>query len=216
MLKIIIFSFLSILISGCAALPPNLSDIKRELKDYYSSGAFDEEVDEIAEEVIGRLEKIKLNENSAAVFDVDETALLNWDYVEKMDFGYNKQTWENWLLTSNSNRIKGVKKIYDWLIDHNVNIIFLTGRNAASYQATYQNLKNTGYTLFDTLITRSIAEVKTAAAEYKISKRKELSESGLEIILCVGDQPEDLEGDYTGLKVKIPNYLYKLGNPSIN
>ena len=136
--------------------------------------------------------------------------------AKKNDFGYSQDSWESWLLTSNSPHIKGVKKIYDWLITRDVNIIFLTGRNAASYDATYTNLKNSGYSVFDTLITRSTGESKTPTAEYKISKRKELSESGLEIILCVGDQPEDLSGDYTGLKVKIPNYLYKLENPSID
>jgi len=37
---------------------------------------------------------------------------------------------------------------------------------------------------------------------------KKLSEEGYRIIGCIGDQKSDLEGGYSGHKVKIPNYIY--------
>ena len=42
----------------------------------------------------------------------------------------------------------------------------------------------------------------------KEQKRKEFAGHGYNIIMCVGDQPSDLYGEYTGIKVKIPNYVY--------
>ena len=42
----------------------------------------------------------------------------------------------------------------------------------------------------------------------KSSKRKELVERGYDIIGTVGDQRSDIDGPYSGIQVKIPNYLY--------
>lgn len=49
------------------------------------------------------------------------------------------------------------------------------------------------------------------AAEYKSARRTSfVVEENYNIVGCVGDQWSDLQGPYTGFKVKIPNYLYFL------
>ena len=104
--------------------------------------------------------------------------------------------------------IPQVKELYDFLLDKGSRIIFLTGRNLPEYEVTYRNLIKEGYTTFDTLITQREYELELSAQEFKSVKRKELVEKGYEIIGTVGDQWSDLEGEYHGIQVKIPNYLY--------
>jgi acid phosphatase class B len=101
-----------------------------------------------------------------------------------------------------------VKVLYDFLLSKGAKIIFLTGRNFYEYEVTHQNLKNTGYTDFDTLITQIGDETKMKARDFKSGKRHWLTEQGYEIIGTVGDQRSDLEGEYHGIQIKIPNYLY--------
>ena len=104
--------------------------------------------------------------------------------------------------------IPKVKELYDFLLSKGAKIIFLTGRNFPEYEVTFQNLKNEGYTVFDTLITQIGDEKKMKALEFKSSKRKWLTEQGYEIVGTVGNQWSDLEGEYHGIQVKIPNYIY--------
>ena len=51
-------------------------------------------------------------------------------------------------------------------------------------------------------------EAKMKAVDFKSTKRVWLTEQGYKIIGTVGDQWSDLEGEYHGIRVKIPNYLY--------
>lgn len=106
--------------------------------------------------------------------------------------------------------IKQTLDFYNYLKSKGIKLIFLTGRQTEEYDATYQNLVEQGYRNFDTIIVRSEYERKIGAAEFKSQKRKELTDKGYEIIICVGDQWTDLEGNYTGIKIKLPNYLYEI------
>ena len=46
------------------------------------------------------------------------------------------------------------------------------------------------------------------AVDYKTAKRVFLTNKDYDIIGTVGDQWSDLEGEYHGIQIKIPNYLY--------
>jgi len=142
------------------------------------------------------------------LIDVDETALSNYDVSKKMGYGYVFEIVREWEMEGIAPAIPQVKDLYDYLIDRGAKVIFLTGRRNKVYEETYNNLKEQGYTLFDTLITRSDNEYKVPALDYKNSKRVELTEKGYTIIGTVGDQWSDLEGQFHGVQIKIPNYLY--------
>ena len=211
MKQILILLALSLLVVSCKdEKPANLSDSKEAVKEYYESGKIDEEIKLVVDEAINKLEKEELTESSTAVFDIDETTLSGYDYAIQLDFGYDWNSWTEWQLQAKAPAIEEVKRLYDHLVDKNVNIVFLTGKRMITYESTYKNLIDVGYTKFDTLICRRDDEEDLKAEEYKIIHRKSLSESGLDIIMCVGDQESDLAGEYTGIKVKIPNYLYKI------
>jgi len=188
--------------------PVNLSTAREEVKQYYESGKFDEELNTVIKEAKENFAEVEFKENSVVIFDVDETALNNYGLAKEMGFGYVYEMNKKWNAEMKAPAIPEVKELYDFLLSKGAKIIFLTGRNFPEYDVTYENLVRDGYTEFDTLITQIGDETKMKALEFKSSKRIWLTEQGYEIIGTVGDQWSDLEGLYNGIQVKIPNYLY--------
>lgn len=200
---------LTLLFFSCATEKPvNLSVTREEVKQYYESGKFNEELSKVIDEAKEKFSKVNFRENSVVIFDVDETALDNYGLAEQMGFGYVYEMNKKWNAEMKAPAIPQVKELYDFLLSKGAKIIFLTGRNFPEYEATYENLKKADYTVFDTLITQIGDEKKMKAREFKSGKRIWLTEQGYEIIGTVGDQWSDLEGEYHGVQVKIPNYLY--------
>jgi len=186
----------------------NLSDAKVLVQNYYESGTFDAECKQIIDDAIAQIEKIKLSDSSAVVFDIDETALSNYDLTKEIGFGFRADLWDAWLQKASAKAIPQTKRFYDWLISKNIRVIFLTGRSEKEREASAKNLYNEGYTKYDTLIVRNPDEKKIPAAEFKAGKRERLTRKGYKIIACVGDQWSDLVGGNAGIKIKLPNYLY--------
>ena len=201
-------TIISFFVSCGTEKPLNLTDARSEVNEFYESGRYDEELDEVIKNALEQFEKVEFKENSVVIFDVDETVLNNYGLAELMGFGYVYEMNKKWNKELKAPAIPQVKELYDFLIEKGVGIVFLTGRNIPEYEATYKNLKQEGYEVFDTLITQREHEYELIAQEFKTSKRKELVDEGYEIIGTVGDQWSDLNGEYHGIQVKIPNYLY--------
>lgn len=200
------FSFF--ILSSCSSTIPNLTEQIRIIQYHYESGAYNKELNEIVSDARNEFAGILPSKNSAVVFDIDETALSNYEAIKSMGFGYISDYWHKWILEAKAPAIEEVKDLYHFLISRGFKIIFITGRNHKEYNATYKNLINEGYTKFDTLIVRS-PELKDAPAyNFKSIERLVLTQMGYRIAGCVGDQESDLEGENTGIKVKLPNYLY--------
>jgi len=197
---------------GCSDKPVNLSVARESVKEYYESGKFDEELDNVIREAKNKFSKVEFTENSVVIFDVDETVLDNYELAKSMGFGYVYEMNKKWNKELKAPAFPKVKELYEYLLAKGAKIIFLTGRNIPEYEVTYKNLKQEGYEVFDTLITQREHEYKLSATEFKSSKQVELIEMGYEIIGTVGDQRSDLEGPHHGIQVKIPNYLYLIGN----
>jgi predicted secreted acid phosphatase len=175
---------------------------------YYESGKYDEELNKIVADAKKEFDKIKFNSNSVVIFDVDETALNNYELAEQMGFGYVYELNKQWNAEMKAPAIPQVKELYDFLLSKGSKVIFLTGRNFYEYEVTYKTLVKEGYTVFDTLITQIGDETKMKAKDFKSGKRVWLTKQGYDIAGTVGDQWSDLEGFYHGIQVKIPNYLY--------
>jgi len=197
---------------GCSGSEPNeilnLGEAKKIVHKYYESSKYEKECKEIIDEAIKHLDKIKLPEKPIVIFDIDETALSNYDHIKEIDFGYYYDIWLEWLKKSDAVAIPQTKRFYDYLISRNVGIVFISGRNYDSYDATLKNLIDQGYTKFDTVIVRKDNERDLTASEFKLNKRKELSQKGFNIIANIGDQLSDFHGGYSGYVIKLPNYLY--------
>jgi predicted secreted acid phosphatase len=188
--------------------PVNLSIAREAVQQYYESGKFDEELSKVIENAKKEFEKVFFKKNSVVIFDVDETALDNYELAKEMGFGYVYELNKKWNVEMKAPALEPVKELYDFLLSKGAKVIFLTGRNFPEYEVTYENLHMVGYTTFDTLITQIGDEKKMKNKEFKSSKRVWLTEQGYEIVGTVGDQWGDLEGEYHGIQVKIPNYLY--------
>jgi len=188
----------------------NLAEAKKAVQDYYESGKYDRECSKIINDAIERLNKVMVSDKSAVVFDVDETALSNYEQTKSIGFGYIYKLWYDFIQEGKAPAIKETKRFYNYLVSRKIHVIFLTGRFQEMYESTKRNLVEQGYTKFDTLIIRSNDERKVSAAEFKSRKREELIRKGYDIIACIGDQWSDLSGCNTGYKIKLPNYLYSI------
>ncbi|MGE5353333.1 MAG: HAD family acid phosphatase [Acidobacteriota bacterium] len=204
------FLVIAAIFAGCSSSPKlvNLETAKNEVGLYYESGQYDKDVQEVVENAIKEFDDVKVRDSSAVVFDVDETVLSNYSEIKSTGFGFVGDHWNKWILEGKAPAIAGVRNLYNYLLGRKFRIIFLTGRTRAQYEATYRNLKEVGYTTFDTLIVRSDSMLKAPAENFKSIERTVLTDMGYKIEGCVGDQWSDLKGAYTGIKIKLPNYLY--------
>ncbi|MDP4191405.1 MAG: HAD family acid phosphatase [Bacteroidota bacterium] len=202
--------FLICLCAGCSSssVPVNLSKAKKQISFYYESGQYQAELDLIIQDAMEEFNKMPIKDSSAVVFDVDETALSNYQAIKQVDFGYVPELWDKWVLQAKAPAIDDTKDLYHYLLQKKIHIIFLSARNPEQYEATYKNLVSAGYTKFDTLIVRSKNNIDTPAGVFKNVERIVLSNLGYNIIGSVGDQLSDFQGENVGLVVKLPNYMY--------
>lgn len=200
----------AVIVAGCSSSPEliNLGIAKKEVRYYYDSGEYNKELLTIANDAMKDFDKVNVRDSSAVVFDIDETVLSNYPVIVDMDFGYVSDLWNKWILEAKAPAIEEVRSFYKYLVDRKFHIIFISGRTRAQYDATYRNLKEAGYTQFDTLIVRPDDMLKAPAENFKSIERLVLTNMGYRIEGCVGDQWSDLKGAFTGIKVKLPNYLY--------
>lgn len=188
----------------------NLRTAKDIVKDYYESGKYNEEMKEVISDAKEKFDKVEVKNNSVVIFDVDETALNNYGLALQMDFGYVYDLNKKWNEELKAPAIKETQDLYFYLLNKGFKTIFLTGRNSNEYEVTYKNLIQEGYTGFDTLITQSKEDKNLKSQEFKSKIRTELTNQGYEIVGTVGDQWTDLNGPYSGIQVKLPNYLYEI------
>ena len=197
-----------IYISACSPGLQNLEYYKEDVAKYYESGRYGLEAREIIEDALEQIKNAPSVKNPTVVFDVDETTLSNYKYIKKISFGYIHSDWEKWMLKEQGEAILQTKYLYDYLVEHSYKVVFLTARSEEQYNATYKNLVDEGYTQIDTLICKPLKYPKVTSAVFKERERKKLTESGFNIVACVGDQETDISGDNTGIKVKLPNLMY--------
>ncbi|MGA7722933.1 MAG: HAD family acid phosphatase [Ignavibacteriaceae bacterium] len=193
---------------SCSSTLPNLSVVKEEVINYYHSGKYEAELNNVIDNAIPEFDKVEVSGSSLVVFDIDETALFNYSFDESIDFGFVPALWEKWVDSAKAPAVDGVKRLYDFLIKKGFKVAFITGRSEHNYIPTYKNLLFAGYTKFDTLIVRNASEKNLSALDYKSKKRVELTKKGYNIVGDIGDQYSDLEGPEHGIQVKIPNYTY--------
>ncbi len=204
--SILIFT---LIIASCS--PPELENLevaKDKIVKYHESGQYDKDVLKALVEARDKLKNVDVTQNSLIIFDVDETALSNYPFLNETGFGYIPKIWDEWVEEADAPPISPVRDFYMELLTRGIHTIFITSRPSSEYDATYNNLKSAGYYNFDTLITKNDYEKNLTSTEYKSNKREELKARGYNILAVVGDQWSDLEGPDHGIQVKLPNYMY--------
>lgn len=183
------------------------------VKEYYDSGSYEKEVLKVCHRACQYFNNLDIDssKNNAVIFDIDETALSNYELYRSKNLNWGKYTdTDEYRKKAQCKAIKPVLDLYNFLQKKGYKIIFITSRNAKLYNGTYKNLTKEGYKDFETLILLPLEIAKDKSinhSDWKKNTRKELSEK-YNIVASISDSEKDLTGGYTGYKIKLPNYLY--------
>jgi acid phosphatase len=147
------------------------------------------------------------NTKLAAVFDIDETSLSNWDVMAECGFcAYSIQTKLH--PDPHGPAIASVLELYIFAKAKGVAVFFVTGRPEKQRQLTIENLREAGYDEWTDLIMQPNAisgDKATPAQIFKPRDRLAIEKRGYRIVLNIGDQASDLAGCCSERVFKLPN-----------
>lgn len=191
--------------------PRNLGLLKRELRTYVKSGAYQRDVAAVGKEASGWIEsrtaQVTPGEKLAVVFDLDDTLWSGWPELDGFDFGWNEASWAAWIAAAKAPAIEPVCDVYRLARRRGVAVIFLSSRYEAQRADTVGNLKAVGCAEYAALVLMKDGDPRTAAA-FKTAERARLASEGYVIIANVGDQASDLVGGFAEKTFKVPNPFY--------
>jgi acid phosphatase len=202
--------------------PANVGDLKTEATAYYESGAYLTDLQLAAAPAAAWIdEEAPRVARPAVVFDIDETALSNWDAIQANDFGRvidgpcaeppkGPCGWAAWDLRSQSTVIPPTMDVFDAARRNDAAIFFITGRPESQRAATVRNLESTGYAGYANLIMEPVGSHYDSAADFKAPQRAHIESLGYTIVANIGDQPSDLDGGFSERTFLLPNPFYRI------
>lgn len=202
------------------AEPPNLGDLKIEATAYYETGRYWAGLHTAAQPAIAWIEASTV-ERPVVVFDIDETALSNWEAIKANDFGRvidgpctalpaGPCGWQSWDLMARSSVIPSTLDIFTTARDHGAAIFFITGRPESQRAATELNLAAAGYLGYAGLAMEPDGAHYVSASDFKAPQRAAIEQQGYTVIANIGDQPSDLAGGYAQQTFLLPNPFYRI------
>jgi predicted secreted acid phosphatase len=224
---------MAILLIGCQTVvpvppsivssePANVGDTKIAAISYHDSGAYERDLAMVASAAEAWIsQRAPTARRPAIVFDIDETAMSNWDVIMADDFGRvipgpcakppaGPCGWEAWDMRGQSTAIKATLALYRHARSLNVAVFFITGRPENQRNPTVRNLRAVGYDTFQELIMPPNSAHFASAADFKAPKRAAIEQAGYTIIANVGDQPSDLGGGHAEKTFLLPDPLYRI------
>jgi acid phosphatase len=154
----------------------------------------------------------KPGEKLAMVLDIDETSLSSFCELRREDYGFLLEPFRKWIASPDAAMtIPGTLRLFNKARAAGVEVFFITGRSEELTAATARNLEAAGYKGWKGLALRKGPQKTMATAEYKSGERKKIVDAGYRIVMSVGDQWSDLNGDPKAeISVKLPNPFYYL------
>ena len=207
-------ALLALALGACATTEPrpNLGLYKHELKEWHNSGEYAACFAEAARPGKAWLKQAiaskKAGERLAVVFDIDETLLSNWGYLDRDEFTLSWDSFRAWTRANNDPVLPPTKEIYDLAKSSGVAIFLISGRHELQRADTLRQLKAVGLTGWSGLYLRPNDYAEKSIVPFKSGVRRELMAQGYRIVLSAGDQYSDLEGGYAERKLKLPNPFY--------
>jgi predicted secreted acid phosphatase len=197
--------------------PANLGAMKARLIQYHSCGEPDcyvPQMERQADIAIGFLKQsvaaAQPKDKLALVLDIDETSLSNWTVELHDDFGYIHND-SDWCIALHcSPAIPSTLRLFHEATKAGVAVFFITGRPEGQRADTAANLMAEGFDHWQELYLRPADHPKSQTTiEFKSSERAKIVAQGYKIVLNVGDQLSDLEGEpQAEHSVKLPNPFY--------
>lgn len=154
----------------------------------------------------------KPGEKLAIVLDIDETSMTNFCELRREDYGFLLVPLNKWAVSPQASMpIPGTVRLASKAQAAGVDVFFITGRLDEQREATARNLKLAGYKGWKGLALRVGPQRKMATVDYKGQERQKIVDAGYRIVLNMGDQWSDLNGQARGeTSVKLPNPFYYL------
>lgn len=148
----------------------------------------------------------------AMVLDIDETSLSAFCELRREDYGFLLASFNKWVVTADASMpIPGTVRLFNKARADGVDVFFITGRWEEQREATAKNLELAGYKGWKGLSLRTGPQKQMATVPYKAEERKKIVDAGYRIVLNMGDQWSDLNGEARGdVSVKLPNPFYYL------
>ena len=108
-------------------------------------------------------------------------------------------------------RLPGTLRLFNKARAAGVEVSLLRGGREEQTAATAKNLRRRGIKGWKGLALREGPEKTMATVEYKSEERKKIVDAGYRIVMSVGDQWSDLNGEPKAeISVKLPNPFYYL------
>lgn len=196
-------------------MPENLSAHKNELIKYHDSGSYYHDISNVTQRALYYM-KFRITQNNrlpnpkrlAVVFDIDETALSNYDDMRYLNFGGTRQESDALEAQAHDSAIPYTRTLYNYAKNNGINIFFVTGRPERMRHATVTNLLKEGYNHWTDLYMRPNKCLNSSVSPYKTAMRKKITNAGYDIIFNIGDQESDLAGGYADMVFKVPDPYY--------
>ena len=146
------------------------------------------------------------------VLDIDETSLSNYCEMKREDYGYISGIFNLWEVSPEADMaLPGALRLFNKARAVGVEVFFITGRPDEQRAGTVRNLEAAGYKGWKGLSLRVGPQKTMATVAYKSEERKKIVAAGDRIVMNVGDQWSDLNGDSKAeISVKLPNPFYYL------
>ena len=198
----------------------NFGVARYRLEDYAdcvgTGGCYWADLDAQAKRAEAELSRViatrKTGEKLALVLDIDETALTNYCEMKREDYGFISVPFNEWAVSSEADMaIPGTLRLFNEARAAGLEVFFITGRPGEQKAATARNLEAAGYKGWKGLALREGLEKTLATVAYKSEERRKIVDKGYRIVMSVGDQWSDLNGEPRAeISVKLPNPFYYL------
>ena len=225
--------FLCVLLASCATTEQtgfitvssqlaNVGDAGIAARHYHDSGAYQRDLRLVANQASSWIKsRAATAQRPALVLDIDETALSNWEIIQRDDFGRpiagpadlasaGPWGWAEWDQLGRDPAIEPTLEVFRTARAANVAVFFITGRPESQRAATERNLRAAGYGGYVRLFMVPNGAHYASAADFKTPVRMQIERLGYTIIANLGDQPSDLLGGHAEKKFLLPDPFYRV------
>jgi predicted secreted acid phosphatase len=229
--------FLMLVNVAIAKEPMNAYDYQKALNNYYDSGEYFADIAAQLKQAQSYLDKRVAENNQlptdqqkklAVVLDIDETSLSGYPCMRTVsqhvlesvaDKSYKQYAWAKdfagrhftdvMAACKGFPAIPGMVDFYNHAKSNQIAVFFLTGRHDDYKDLTIHDLQHAGYKNWNGLLLWNKPYSKYPNADqFKLTRRKELQQTGYTIIIDIGDQYSDLYGGEYEKGFKLPNPFY--------
>jgi predicted secreted acid phosphatase len=175
---------------------------------YYEGGDYQADLKTATDAATKSLESQlkKKPKKPAIVFDIDDTLESTYQCAKKANF--ERTAIGLCQVRGDQQPIAPVWKLLKLAQKNKVALFVITGRPVGIEPGTRAQLKKDGLKGKYTLVMRPNADFGKPAKPFKTAERKKIAKKGYTILVNIGDQRSDLDGNPSGKKFKVPNPMY--------